>query len=514
VSAETRPPVDPLPSPSLESGAEIDIAAIKHQSIRGGAITFVTQGANVVIQLTSTLVLARLLKPTDYGIIAMVTAVTGFAGLFRDLGLSASIIQRDKLTEEQLSTIYWINVGLGALLTVVVASMSPLVGWFYGRPELNLVTAVVSLSFIIGSFGAQPGALLTRKMLFGRLAVAQLSGALVGLTVSIGMALNGFSYWSLAVGALTGGIVTSVLLNSLCGRRPGLAVRGAGVRSMLRYGANITAFEVVNYFHRNLDNILIGRFWGADALGVYSRAYALLMFPINTLRGPINAVAFPAMSRLQDQPEQFRAYYREITAMLAFCSMPLTGFFFIAAAPVVRVTLGDGWQEVVQIFSVLAVVAFIQPPLSLIGMVNLSLGNTKRHLNQGVVYAVCVSGAFATGVRWGPLGVAVGYAIVTYLFCYPLLRWTFRRTPLQPMDFMRAIVRPMTSSLSAVALCLLIQPFLGSMHSPGEIASHLLVFAAAFSGVYISLPGGLADLRHKAGFVRHLRSTRSYTADA
>lgn len=502
MSADPRPPVVSLPTPSFESGAGIDIASIKRQSIRGGAITFVTQGANIAIQLTSTLVLARLLKPTDYGIVAMVMAVTGFAGLFRDLGLSSAIIQRDKLTHEQLSTIYWINVALGALLTVVVASMSPLVGWFYGRPELNMVTAIVSLSFIIGSFGAQPGALLTRKMLFGRLAVAQLAGALVGLTVSIVMALNGFSYWALVVGALAGGIITTILLNSLCGWRPGVAVRGAGVRSLLKYGASITAFDIVNYFQRNLDNILLGRFWGADALGLYSRAYALLMFPIQNIRGPINAVAFPAMSRLQNQPDLLRAYYVRVTSLLAFISMPVAALLFVISKPLIDLLLGPAWSGVAPIFSFLAVAAFIQPTSGLAGSLLLSMGRSRRYFECGFFNAIVFSASFVAGLPWGPMGVALCYAIANYIVLIPWLAWAFRDTPVGLPDFFRAILYPAVATFCAAALMIGVEQAVDYPSVVMQLLMQSAIFFVAFILFMSARRQGRAQLTELLGIVR------------
>ena len=470
----------PLPTSPFETGVATDIASIKRQSIRGGAITFGTQGANIAIQLTSTLVLARLLKPADYGIIAMVTALTGFAGLFRDLGLSSSTIQRDKLTHEQLSTIYWINVALGVLLTAVVASLSPLVGWFYRRPELNLVTAVVSISFLIGSFGTQPGALLTRQMLFGRLAVAQLAGALAGLVVSIVLALNAFSYWSLVIGGISGSVITTLLLNSLCGWRPGVAVRGAGVRSMLKYGASITAFDFVNYFQRNLDNVLIGRFWGADPLGLYTRAYALLMFPIQNIRGPINAVAFPAMSRLQNQPDLLRAYYIRATSLLAFASMPVAALLFIISRPLIHLFLGPTWNGAAPIFSFLAIAAFIQPTSGLAGSLLLSTGRSRRYFECGLFNAIVLSASFVVGLPWGPVGVALSYAIANYIVLIPWLVWAFRDSPVGLPDFFRAILYPATAALSATAISVIAKLTLAYPSAIMELLAQSALFFTTF----------------------------------
>jgi PST family polysaccharide transporter len=470
---------------------------LKRKSVRGGLVTIGGQGVSIAIQLASTVILARLLSPQDYGIIAMVMAVTAFAGVFRDLGLSSAAIQKKDLTLDQQSNLFWLNVAMGALLTTLVSAASPLVAWFYGKPELLWVTVALSFSFLIGSFGSQHAALLVRNMQFGRNAIPVVAGGLASLAVSVALALQGWSYWSLVWGNLAGGVVTTGLLFLLSGFRPSTVKRGVGMREMIGFGANVTGFELVNYFHRNLDNVLIGKFWGAEALGLYSRAYQLLMFPITAIRGPINAVAFPAMSRLQDQPNAFRAYYRRVTQLLAFVSMPLTAFLFVASAPIVEMLLGREWLGVSPLFSLLALTAFIQPVAGLRGMVLLSSGQSKRYMHWGILNAVCVSIGFVIGVKWGGAGVAVAYAIVTYAILYPSLLIAFKNTPLCPKDFFVPIFVPVISSVAAV---LITREFARA----DWISELLLVLRIVFlSGIFFTsylictmlLPGGWRDLR-------------------
>lgn len=229
-----------MPS-STDNRPATDLADLKRKSVRGGLITFASQGASVVIQLTSTVVLARLLSPDDYGVMAMVLAVTAFAGLFRDLGLSAAAIQKQTLTNAQQSNLFWINVALGFTLTVLLAAASPLVAWFYGKPEVRWVTVALSASFLIGSLSAQSGALLVREMRFGRQAVAGICGALVTLAVAATLALQEFRYWSLVWGQLAVAVTTTALLFALSPFRPGLPSRGMGLKAMLKFGENITA---------------------------------------------------------------------------------------------------------------------------------------------------------------------------------------------------------------------------------------------------------------------------------
>ena len=349
-----------LKSSATDSGDE-GIKDLNRKSVRGGAVTMASQAASIVIQLISTVVLARLLSPEDYGIIAMVLAVTTFAGLFRDLGLSAAAIQKKKLTRAQQSNLFWINVAMGSMLTVLVAASSSLVAHFYAKPELFKVTMALSANFVIVSLGTQHGAMLVKRMQFVRKAIATISGSLVTLVVAVTLAFHGYSYWSLVWGNIAGAVITTIWLLVLSPFRPMWLSKGSGVRDMLGFGANITAFELINYFSRNLDKILIGRVWGAETLGLYSRAYSLLMLPITSIRGPINAVAFPAMSKLQDDPKKLRDYYLKVVATIAWLSMPLAAFLFISSELVVALILGEKWVGASASFSWLALAAFVQP---------------------------------------------------------------------------------------------------------------------------------------------------------
>lgn len=460
-----------------EQNEKVDMAELKRKSARGGATTLASQGMSVVVQLASTVILARLLSPEDYGIMAMVLAITAFAELFRDMGLSAAAVQKKSLSRAQQSNLFWLNVSMGMLLTIAVASSSPLVAAFYKKPELVVVTLVLSSKFLISSLGTQAGAMLVRQMQFGRKAFATISGSVVTLAVAVTMAIQGYSYWSLVWGNVIGGVCTTLLLFILSPFRPSLPSRGSGVREMVKFGANVTAFNFVNYFHRNLDNILIGRVWGTEILGLYSRAYGLLLLPINSIRAPINAVAFSALSKLQGDPDAFRNYYLRTTSLLALLSMPLTSFLFVCSRPVIELALGSAWLGVTPIFSVLAIASFIQPASGFAGSLLLSLGRGRRFLACGAFNAGFFAVAFLIGVQWGAIGVAISYAAANYFILYPSLRWSFLETPVTFEGFLRACSFPALLSISAAALCKLILPHLPPAGAVSEILRAFGVFS-------------------------------------
>lgn len=483
----------------MKAAPSAEMGDITKRSIRGGLVTVGARMVIVFINLASTVVLARLLTPDDFGVLAMVLSVTAFVGVFRDFGLSTASVQRGaQLGPVEASNLFWLNVLVGLALTAIVAAAAPAVGWLFAAPQAVPVTLALSLSFALAGLGNQHAATLQRLMLFHRRALADIVGAALTLAVTVVLAFRGGAYWSLVWGALAGTAATSLLTVALSPLRVQRPRRDPHTRDLLRFGGHVTAFELVNYFHRNLDNVLIGRFWGAEALGLYSRAYQLLMFPITNLRAPINAVAFSAMVHLKDRPQDFRAYYCKVSFLLAMVSMPLVAFLAVAAEEVIALLLGSRWMEVVPIFQVLAATAFIQPVASLRGLVALSAGRSGDYLKLGFINAVAVCTAFAVGLPWGPLGVATGYGIAVYALLWPTLRLTFRGTGICMQDFGRSVAQSAAASVGAGGAVLLAS---GLLHP----FQHLAVVVLCFKLLVFFLTWLLFNLLWPQGFFR-LRS--------
>jgi O-antigen/teichoic acid export membrane protein len=325
-------------------------ADLKGRAARGGAVTLASQTLKFVLSMVVTVVLARLLTPQDYGLIGMVVVVTGFITLFKDIGLASATIQRAEINHQQISTLFWINVGLSLLTMIVTIAIAPLVARFYNEPRLTGITMVFAAGFLFGGLTVQHEALLRRQMRFVALSVIDILSLLAAPMVSIVMALRGFGYWALVFGQLATAITNAVGVWIVCGWRPSRPSRNAGVRSMLAFGGNLTAFGVVNFFARSLDNILIGRFWGATQLGLYARAYQLLILPIEQINAPITAVALPALSRMVDTPERYRQAYVRMLEKVAILTMPGVALMIATSEWVVHILLGPQWMETAYIY--------------------------------------------------------------------------------------------------------------------------------------------------------------------
>jgi O-antigen/teichoic acid export membrane protein len=422
------------------------------RTARGGAVTFASQGFRFFTSLGATMVLGRLLTPADYGLIGMVVVVTGFVSMFKDLGLSAATVQREEITSEQVSTLFWVNVALSIGVGMVTAALAPAVAWFYGEPKLTAIVIVYAVGFLFGGLTVQHEALLHRQMRFVAQSSCDIIALLATITVTILLAWRGAGYWALVGGHLTTSFVYMVGIWTVCRWRPGPPARGSGVRSLLRFGGNLTGFGVVNFFARNLDNMLIGRVWGSTQLGLYAKAYQLLTLPIDQINSPITTVAVPALSRLNDSPERYRRAYLRIIEKIAVVTMPGIALLIATSDWVVLVILGPQWTEASHIFAALAVAALIQPIANTTGWLFISQNRTDDMFRYGLVASTIIVAAIVIGLPWGAVGVAAVYALVWVTIVTPMLfYWVGRRGPVRPLDFYRTVAPAFCAAFAVLA---------------------------------------------------------------
>ncbi len=488
-------------NPISDARFRMDTGELKTRSVRSGAITLIDQGSATLIHMASVVVLARLLTPEDYGTVAMVTALTGFLELFRELGLSSATVRTREITHEQVSNLFWINAGLGAAITLIIAAVGPLLAWFYHKPEVTLVTAGLALTSILSSLGTQHGALINRDMRFAAMAVIRLSSLLAGFAGALLVALAGGTYWALVASAVITAAWNSAGNWLASGFVPGRYKKGVGLRPLIRFGANVAGADIVYYIHRNMDNVLIGRAWGAAQLGLYNKAYSLLMLPISNLRFPLNRVAFPALSRLQDDPAAFRAFFVKYCSLLSFVTMPVVAFLFASSDRVIRLFLGPRWLGAVELFTILALVSFVQAPSGIRSIVQTALGRGERLFRLSLVTGGAAVASFFIGLPWGARGVAIAYAVGTYLVLHPSLAYAFQGTPVRTSDFYRAVLRPAVSSVGMAALLVWIEGRLGGWPDIAVLAVLALAGGAFYLGLLALMPGGRRDLRDYRDYI-------------
>lgn len=428
---------------------------LRRRSIRGGAVTLATQACIFLLNLGSTLVLARILTPSDFGLIGMVIAVTGFVALFKDLGLSVATIQREEINHEQISTLFWINVALSCAILIVTAALAPAIAWFYSEPRLSSITLVLAGTFIFGGLTVQHQALLRRQMRFTHLAAIEITAMVVGITTAILSALQGAGYWSLVLMQLAREIATSIGVWIMCSWRPGFSIRYSGVRSMLTFGGNLTGFNVINYLARNLDNVLIGRYLGSGQLGLYSKSYQLLLLPLTQINHPISSVVIPSLSRLQKDLQRFRRYYLNALSAVTSLTIPIAILVIVLSEEIVQIVLGPQWHEATLILRLLAISALVQPICNTAGWLYISTGRTLTMFKWGLFASTIIGISFIIGLPYGAPGVALCYSIAILLLSWPCMHYAIRGTPTSMIDILYSIKKPFLASLLAGCACFL-----------------------------------------------------------
>jgi PST family polysaccharide transporter len=433
--------------------------------------------AKLMLNMVSTMFLARLLTPDDFGLIAMGAFITGYIAIFRDLGLSSATVQQLHLDHRQISALFWINGGVGLLLSAICAAAGPVAAWFYGDERLINIALISSLGFVFGGFTVQKKSLLSRSMNFFSLAVIDVCSMAIGAGVGILLAFNGVGYLSLVWMSVSTAAVSCATVWCIGDWRPSMRVKGAKINGMLRYGLDLSGFSVINYCARNLDNLLIGKFWGAEQLGIYAKAYNLLIMPIQQINNPIRSVAFPVLCSLQTQPARFRRYYLNILFFITALTTPLCLCLAVIAPEVVDLILGPQWDEVAIIFRLLAISAVAQPVCNTSGWLYTATGNSRGLFKWGSMGSLGLIISFFVGLPYGPKGVAVAYSIAVALWMLPCMYLAITGTSISIFDVVKVIGQPLIASAPGIAWLIIIR-----------------IAGANSVPIWLWLPGGLVGM--------------------
>jgi len=380
------------------------------------------QFARHLLQFAVSVFLARVLSPHEFGLMGMVLLFTGFASLFSEMGLGMALVQRKDLQDRHLSSIFWVNLASGALLTLAFAAGSSLVASFYGQPALRALTAGVGLNFLLGSLVSVQRCVLVRAMDFRRLFVIETAATVCSGLAAGAAALSGLGVWSLVAQSLTFTAVSALLLWRFSAWRPSPRIDIGALRELFGYSANLLGSNLLNFSNRNLDNLLIGKFLGVASLGVYTRAYELMLLPISQVTSILTRVMFPVLSSIQHDLPQVKRLYMRATRTIALFTFPLMIGLLVTAEPFVLAVYGEKWREVVPIIRILCFIGVIESITTTTGWIYSSQGRTDIQLRWDIYCSVVIATAFFIGLRWGIVGVAVGYVLSGYLVLYPWWR--------------------------------------------------------------------------------------------
>jgi O-antigen/teichoic acid export membrane protein len=428
---------------------QVNTEQLKKKSIKGGILTFSAQFINFLIQTASVAVLARLLSPSDFGLQGMVVALTGFLGMFRDIGLSAATVQKETVTEDQLSTLFWINILVGCILTVICIISAPAIVLFYHEPRLYWITVISGSTFLFSSAGAQHSALLQRMMRYG--ALAKINIVSLGLSTAIGIlfAAIGFGYWALVLMAWSSSLISLICFWLAVKWRPGFPAKGTEIKAMLRFGGTVTLNNLVVYIAYNLEKVLLGRSWGAESLGLYGRAYQLINLPMQQLNSSLYLVAFSALSRIQSSPERLARSFLQGYALLLSITIPVTLSCAVFAEEIITMLLGAKWLQAAPILRLLTPTILVFGIINPFGWFLIATGRTTRSLNMALVIMPTVIAAIVLGLPHGPRGVAFSYSAAMSLLMIPMVLWAIHGTAIARGAYLNVIKVPILAGVIA-----------------------------------------------------------------
>ncbi|MGH9352608.1 MAG: lipopolysaccharide biosynthesis protein [Terriglobia bacterium] len=484
---------------------------LRRQAVRGAGVTVFSQGFALAIQVIATVILARLLTPADFGVVAMVTT---FSLILTNVGLNGfteAVVQWEEMDHFLASNLFWINIGAGILLTVGFAAAGSFLARFYRNPLVAHVAVGISLTIFITSASVLHLALLKRAMLFSWVSANDIFACAVSVAVSVLLAWAGWGYWALVVGAVAQPLSTSIGAWIMCRWTPSFPRRAAGTASILRFASNVYGRFGVRYFSRNMDNLLVGWRFNASALGFYKKAYDLFALSASQTVGPLTVVAVSALSRLRRDPIQFKRYLMNSLAIVAFVGMGLGADLTLTGKDVIRLLLGPGWEESGRIF------IFFGPGIGLMllhgvhGWIHLSIGRADRWLRWTAGEFVVTALLFVLALRWGPVGIAVAWTVSFFILTLPAIWYAGRPIQLGVAPVVAAIWKYIgASALAASATVAMMRGIPSFIAAPGAVAALVRIvmisglFGALYLGFVIMLHRGCAPLYQFAGLVREM----------
>jgi O-antigen/teichoic acid export membrane protein len=484
---------------------------LRRTAVRGAGAAMAGSAGSFALQIGSVVILARLLTPSDFGIVTMVTT---FSLLLRSFGLNGFtelIMQREELTDSLASNLFWINVGIGTILTLAFASSGRLLALFYHNSAVVRVTQGMSLTIGIGCLGYIHLGLLQRAMHFRTTAIINLVGHVLQVIVSIALAMSGWHYWALVWGSVTQTAVTTAGALLVCRWIPSRWGRASGTGSGLKFAMNVYSHFAFSYLTRNTDNLLVGWRFGARALGFYKRAYDLFVLPETQLLAPLSAVVVSTLSRVNRNRDQFQRYFLRTISVLALVGMGVGADFALVGVDLFRFLLGPGWEEAGRIFALFGPGIGVMLLYNTHGWIHLSIGRPERWFRWGLMEFVCTVSLFLLTLHWGPSGIAFAWTTSYFLLMFPGFWYAGKPIGLGIGPVLAVIWRFFAASVGAgfgTALIIGAVPYFATTFGAAgafvRMVSTSLVFLGLYIGGVIALHQGLKPISDTVTLLRDL----------
>ena len=419
------------------------------------AVRWTTAGSisKAFLQIIQLAILARILSPSDYGLMALVLIVMGFAALFSDFGLNSAFVQRRNVTEEQRSSLYWLNVSISFGLMLLVITVSPLLAWFFDNSELIPLVILSSTSFVFAALGIQVRMAAEKELRFRPVMIVEVIASIIGMLSAVLAAFYGWGVYSLVVGMLVSTIATTIMLWMYVssGWRPMFRMKLDDIKSFLGFGGALVANNIINHFNLTIDLLLGGRMLAASQLGLYSVPKELVLRLQSVVNPIITRVAFPLISEVQNDVKKVRLIYLQTVNMTASTNAPIYIGIAFFAPEFVSILLGDGWEGSIQLLQILAVWGALKSTGNPVGSLLLGMGRADLSLKWNLSLLFIVPPVIFYGSKFGAVGLAWALLLMTIILFVP--GWYVLIRPLchaKLLEYSIAVLRPFALSVIAV----------------------------------------------------------------
>ncbi len=410
----------------------------------GRGVAWMTAGKTVAqfVGVGVSLVLARLLTPEDFGLLGMVVVLVGFLAVLSDLGLTAALIQREDLQERHRSSVFWLMCSVGFVLAGLLALSAPYVAAFYKEQRLTTLVRVLAIDFALWPFIAAQHAVLSRRMAFKAIAMAETVSVVVGGGVALTLALLKYGVWALVAKALASSAALLLTFWIASDWRPRFAFDRGAISDLFRFSSNLLGHNIVGYWSHQTDDLLIGRRLGATPLGLYTRAYSTVMLPVREVGTVLGRVMFPTLSKMQSEPKEMKRLYLRVVGATALLTFPAMAVLFVVAEPLTLVVFGDQWLGIVAVLRIYAVVGAFQAIASTVNWIYKACGRTDLMFRWGIVSSIVIVAAVLVGTQFGSIeAIALSYGIaLVVLLSYPHFAIPGRLIGLSPMEVFKTVV--------------------------------------------------------------------------
>ncbi|WP_380787428.1 lipopolysaccharide biosynthesis protein [Sphingomonas sp. R86521] len=455
---------DTIVADPLGLAADVDPTNFRRRAVMGTMYTGAAQAIRIPLTFALQIILGRILLPQEFGVVAMATPIIVLIEIFTNLGLAQAVVQREKITQADLTSIYWVSLGGASLMLLTVVLSSPLIARMYGQPEVRDIVIVLALQMPIAAIAGHASALMARRMRFGAIALVDVVGTLVVFAVSILAALKGAGYWSIVLGTVAGTLTRAVMDRQLCGFRPGRPTWSPAAPEMMAFGGKLLSASLLNYVSNYANTVVIGVLMGARTLGLFDRSFALVLRPIASVTLPVTRIAVPLLSRLRGDADRYAAAFSALLQGTVLIAMPGLITASVLAHDVVFMLLGKNWLPMTPMFSAISIAAIFQAFSGASSWLFESQNRAGEQISVAWRSGLLMIGSLLCGLPFGAVGIAISYAIFAPLFHGVYLWAASRNGPVTHEIVGRAIYPLFIAAIGAVAGALIVDRFVFGLY--------------------------------------------------